>query len=193
MAKENTSFYVILGILSLKPRTGYDVKKKIENQIGFFFRISNGQIYPALSKIVADGLATMQVEETDGKPDRKVYTITPKGEACFRKWLEAPVNYANPNGNEFLLKLYFGSLVPGEHVSKIISDYLEMKERRIRSYAQIQERFNLNTFQHMADYFSYFTLRYGQILDQAAVDWCRETASLLEKLKEQEKVFHQKS
>ena len=180
--KESTSYFVILGILSFEDCSGYDIKKKIDSGIGYFYKISNGQIYPVLKKLIQHKHATFTTVKNDGKPDRKIYAITEQGRAALREWLEedAAIN----THNELLLKLYFGSNEPIHRNIKILEDFKKSKELHLKEYDRINEGFNLSTINQTKEYYSYFTLRYGQVVTQAHINWCDEVISVLNKMNE---------
>ena len=69
-----------LGVLSAGEASGYEIKKEIEEGLfSHFIEASFGSIYPALTQLAGEGLVTVRAEEQAGKPDKKVYAITPKG------------------------------------------------------------------------------------------------------------------
>ena len=69
-----------LGVLSAGEASGYEIKKDIEEGLfSHFIEASFGSIYPALTQLAGEGLVTVRAEEQAGKPDKKVYAITPKG------------------------------------------------------------------------------------------------------------------
>lgn len=77
-----------LGYLSLREATGYDMKKDFEEGLFcHFMEASYGSIYPALGQLAAEGLVTVREEEQSGKPDKKVYAITPEGTRQLAKSL----------------------------------------------------------------------------------------------------------
>ena len=109
--KEGKSKYAILGMLSIEPMSGYDIKKEVENSISNFWTESYGQIYPVLKNLIAEKLVTKTVESEAGKPDRHVYSLTATGRKELRRWLRqgfAP----KIQRDEFLLKLFFGEEIP---------------------------------------------------------------------------------
>lgn len=75
MAKENKSRYALLGVLSVCPGSGYDIKKFMEQSTGYFWSESYGQIYPLLKQLEQEGLATHHTEKQEGKPERYVYAL----------------------------------------------------------------------------------------------------------------------
>ena len=48
--------YVILGMVSREPRSGYEIKALVDNSTRFFWAASYGQIYPELKRLSAAGL-----------------------------------------------------------------------------------------------------------------------------------------
>ena len=52
MAKDRKIDMVILGLQAHENLTGYDIKKRIDNSIRFFWKGSFGSIYPALNVMV---------------------------------------------------------------------------------------------------------------------------------------------
>ena len=105
--------YVILGMLKLGRRTGYEIKSLVDVSTRFFWAASYGQIYPELKRLAAAGL----VEGADaprGERKRTVYAITPAGKAALVEWLRRPPETVEMR-EEGLLKLFFsGVLPPGE-------------------------------------------------------------------------------
>src|SRR3989441_13271562 len=103
--RRNRTRYAILGVLSRRPMSGYDVKKLIERSIAHFWNESYGQIYPSLNRLADEGLAERRRERQRGKPDRHVYSLTSKGRAELLRWLALPARLG-PVRSELLLKLF---------------------------------------------------------------------------------------
>jgi DNA-binding PadR family transcriptional regulator len=71
--------YVVLALIAEKPRYGYEVIKAIEEKLGGAYAPSPGVVYPTLTMLEELGFAT----QTAGDGPKKLYTITPEGEACL--------------------------------------------------------------------------------------------------------------
>jgi DNA-binding PadR family transcriptional regulator len=115
--------FPILGFLMDGEATGYDLKQRFQDPVGFFYRTSDGSIYPALKKLAADGLVTLRREHR-GRRARKVYAITPRGRAHFMRMLREP---AQPIFvfDESQVKIYFSSREPEvalEHIQRSIQN-----------------------------------------------------------------------
>lgn len=77
---------LLLGVLSLnrKPMHGYEIKKTLKEwAVGEFTDVSYGSIYYNLEEMERDGLVESKVVKNSKRPERKLYSITKKGEAEF--------------------------------------------------------------------------------------------------------------
>jgi DNA-binding PadR family transcriptional regulator len=102
----NNTSYVILGLLDIHPRSGYDIKSVADHSTRYFWAISYGQIYPELTRLASLGYAELESESTAGRA-RRVFRITPKGRAAVRDWLADPGDDSYELRDELFLKLFF--------------------------------------------------------------------------------------
>jgi DNA-binding PadR family transcriptional regulator len=131
--------FPILGFLMDEEATGYDLKQRFQDPVGFFYRVSDGSIYPALKKLARDGLVTLRTERR-GRRARKVYTITRRGRAHFMRLLREP---AQPVFvfDESQVKIYFANGEPEialEHIEHSIRDDAAHSAVLIRMIAQMR-------------------------------------------------------
>jgi DNA-binding PadR family transcriptional regulator len=81
--------YIILGVLSLAPQSGYSIVGTLENGV-YRWRASPGAIYPALKRLEQNDLITSELEVVTETLSRKVYRLTPAGEELIDRWIMAP-------------------------------------------------------------------------------------------------------
>jgi DNA-binding PadR family transcriptional regulator len=107
---------VILGALSLGPKSGYEIKQLVDKATRFFWAASYGQIYPELKRLEAQGLIEGE-ESANGGRRRVVFSLTARGREALRAWLlEADAGYELRD--EGLLKLFFAdALSPAERLA----------------------------------------------------------------------------
>jgi PadR family transcriptional regulator, regulatory protein AphA len=131
--------YLILGLLSEGPKSGYDLAKITRDRFRFFWSESYGQIYPELRALSAEALVVRGEEA--GSRGRRTWAIAPKGRAALRAWLEDP-ECANAARLETVLKAYFAFAAPGSlgptleaFVSTLGSDLAALEDmgRELRS------------------------------------------------------------
>ena len=100
-----TTSYAILGLLSLRPWSTYELAEQMRRALGQFWPRAESGIYEEPKKLVAHGLARA-VREHVGRRPRTRYTITPKGRKALRAWVPTPG--AGPVVDfEQLVKIFF--------------------------------------------------------------------------------------
>jgi DNA-binding PadR family transcriptional regulator len=116
---------VCLSILYGGDATGYEIRRLcVEGECSYFVEASFGSIYPALAKLEDDGLVSSHVEQQDGKPSKKIYSITEAGRAAFTQALLEPLGeevFRSP----FLLFARFAHLLPADLVETRLNEQLQ--------------------------------------------------------------------
>jgi len=111
-----------LGALHFGDASGYEIKKLFEEgDFRFFYETSFGSIYPALSRLVEDGLALVSEQAQDKRPDKKVYSITDKGRGLFAESLREPPA-PDKIRSDFCFLMLFAHLLPPATVDRLIRD-----------------------------------------------------------------------
>jgi DNA-binding PadR family transcriptional regulator len=183
MPRENKSKYALMGILSLGPMSGYDIKKTIEVSLGNFWSESYGQIYPILKSLVEEGLATSTVETQTGKPNRHVYALTDAGRREFGRWLRRPSEY-EVGRSELLLKLFFGWQVPVDESRRKVEAFRDLQEGLLRKYEGIEQWLKETEADEPGLPYWLVTVSYGKHVSRALVEWCDETLAGLRSMDE---------
>ncbi|HDY8174787.1 TPA: PadR family transcriptional regulator [Vibrio vulnificus] len=70
-----------------KGMTGYDLTQQFSKELSFIWSASHQQVYRELNKLEVDKLVKHELFPQEGKPDRKVYTITKAGKAALQEAL----------------------------------------------------------------------------------------------------------
>jgi PadR family transcriptional regulator AphA len=114
-----------LSILYEGESTGYEIRRLcVEGECAYFIEASFGSIYPALAKLEDDKLVTSRTEQQDGKPAKKVYSITEAGRAAFVHELAQPLGedmFRSP----FLLFARFAHILPAALVEERANEFLQ--------------------------------------------------------------------
>ncbi|NLP28147.1 MAG: PadR family transcriptional regulator [Clostridia bacterium] len=114
--------FAILGILSYKPMTGYDLKKIIQDSTFMPWSGNNNQIYRSLTKLLDEGLVTNEVLHQESSPTKKVYYITNEGLTALKGWLLSPVE-SNEIKKPFLVQLAFSKQLNTKELNELIDGY----------------------------------------------------------------------
>jgi PadR family transcriptional regulator AphA len=109
---------VILGALSFRPMSGYEIKQLVDRSTRFFWAASYGQIYPELRRLKDRGLAEA-AEQPQGGRRRVVYRLTPAGSQALAAWLREPPNPPELR-DEGLLKLFFAAALERDEALELV-------------------------------------------------------------------------
>ncbi len=176
--------YAILGILSYRPMTGYNLKEVCDNAISHFWHAHLSQIYRELSSLEDKGLVRSEVQRREGRPDRKLYHITPEGREKFQSWLVSfPRNLAMRYNNEFLLRLYFGGRIDRDEVLFQVTKYKKETEEKLRHFQSLYrviEDFAQKAGEPRDRLYWEMTLDLGIRLAKTNLEWIED---VLEKIK----------
>ncbi|WP_158635130.1 PadR family transcriptional regulator [Tsukamurella asaccharolytica] len=82
--------HALLVSLSERSGTGYQLTRRFDRSIGHWWRASHQQIYKTLARMTENGLVVYVEQAQDGKPDKKVYSITDSGRKVLSEWIRTP-------------------------------------------------------------------------------------------------------
>jgi DNA-binding PadR family transcriptional regulator len=112
--------YLVLGLLTIHPMTGYDLKRAFDSSVNHFWAADRSQLYRTLAAIVEAGLAEVEVVPQVSYPDRKVHRITEEGRAALRDWLASPLE-PEDSRDPFLGRVFFGDQLDEDGVAALLA------------------------------------------------------------------------
>ena len=135
----NSLEFILLGLLALRPSTGYDLKKTMDISVRYISPVALSQIYPTLKRMTQDGLVEFQLVERSGKTDLKIYSITEIGQTLFRKWLAEPHKPDPYRFDTFALRFYFSSLLDKYTLLNHINTELDFRKSQLENTRNLDE------------------------------------------------------
>lgn len=168
--------YAVLGFLSFKSLSGYELKKAFDQSVQHFWPADQSQIYRTLSQLMAQGLVEQEVLPREDRLDKKLYHITEDGRSQLHQWLAEPLS-ERPFREPFLIQIFFSGLLSDEEVLALLQHELELVEARL----QIFEAMIANADAYLeaspdrrASFYSYLTLEFGLESDRAFAAWLKD-------------------
>jgi len=127
-----------LAILHDGETTGYEIRKmSTEGECSYFVDASYGSIYPALARLEAEGLVTCRVEQQDGRPAKKVYSITDEGRKTFHDSLFNDLD-DDVFRSEFLLFARFAADLPASLVKNRLEERVARLDDEIKQLEEVR-------------------------------------------------------
>jgi PadR family transcriptional regulator AphA len=165
--------YVILGALSKRPRSGYEIKRLVDRSTRFFWAASYGQIYPELRRLEDAGL--IQVAEREHGRRRVRYALTPSGREALLEWLKTPSSIHEVR-DEALLKLFFADALDARDAIELVRSF------RAQRQARLDRLYETEALTPIIDAdFSDIVLAYGIELHEFVIAWCHRLERRLER------------
>jgi DNA-binding PadR family transcriptional regulator len=161
-----------LGILAFEEASGYEIKKAVEDgMFSHFIEASYGSIYPALTQMLADGLVSVKEVTQEGKPLKKIYSITESGRKALRKNLhELPRQ--DKFKSEFLFQTLFRGDLDEEHLETIFEAQLDYLHEELAHVEQCRESAEPGTGHA-------FVNGYGRAVLTAAIEYMEQSRAAL--------------
>lgn len=180
MAKVNKSQFAILGMLSLYPMSGYEIRRSMEKSTNNFWKESDGQLYPSLEKLVNERKINCQGVRKHGARESKIYELTPLGKEALEQWLLDPECVSSVR-SEFMLKVFFGANVSPEVTRELIMNFRQQQKQQLLTLQQAKTE--VQQVQECASkahkpYWE-ICIRLGELRLQSSLQWCDEALALL--------------
>lgn len=169
--------YLILGLLTLSPMTGYELQQFIKKNLALICSHSAGSVQTALSKLEKENKVTT-CETTQGKRRKKIFSITDIGQTAFSHWVALPMQ-ADKVKNMELSRLFFAGLAKPEERLCAIRDYIrQMEETRgiLRAIEEQVRHMDPNELPPGTDWpqvlrFQRYTIQYGIDAAEFEIGW----------------------
>jgi len=175
--------HALLGILTVHPMTGYELKQFFDSSVQHFWNAELSQIYPTLKSLEELGRVEKQVQVQEHRPNRKIYEITDSGRDEFARWVRAPQPPADLR-DPFMIKIFFGAELPIEDILVLLRRQMDEQQKVVAfSETVLRERIRgsvkeLHSTRH--GLFWTLTLEMAIAYRRAYIDWCEKSMKLLE-------------
>lgn len=167
---------ILLGFLMSGEKTGYEIKKRMEETTSFFFNTSLGSIYPAFTKLEKEQLVTLEKTKKNGRV-KNIYSITEKGKEIFFQWLKEDAALSKIK-DECLLKIFFFKHLEQDSRKTVLEDYIVQLDGFMNELQVIREKlistkkekkeyehFEITPLDFGIDYYQYIMYWYKRYLD----------------------------
>ncbi len=170
--------HALLTSLLERPSSGYDLARRFDSSMGFFWRASHQQIYRELARMEQAGW--VRVDGDSGNARKKVYAVLPAGRAELLRWVaaggEVPV-VRDP----LLIRLRADAILGPLDLADQLRDRLADHERRLAAYEAIADRdFGDGDGADRTARVRRAILDAGLRFERNGAQWCREVLAILD-------------
>lgn len=181
MAQKNLLPLILLGLLRDSKKTGYELKKDFDTEIGEFWSVKHSQIYLELKRLTELGEIKAVTGFFGSKVEKTYYEITKQGKERFSKWQSSFQNELAVNKDEFVLKLYFIKDKSDERLGQLLKNQYELHlEKLLHLRQRMKDVFS--TIDKDKNYGHYLILNHAIKREEEYTQWLDDSlGNLVEK------------
>lgn len=171
--------HAILVSLSERASTGYDLARRFDRSIGYFWTATHQQVYKVLGRMETAQWVHSVVVPQEGRPDKKVYEVTDAGRQELARWVAEPAEPESTR-SELAVKVRGASYGDVDAVVAEVARHRDLHGERLEAYLDNEKREFANPAAlRGAQLHQYLVLRGGISYERGAIDWCDEILAAL--------------
>jgi DNA-binding PadR family transcriptional regulator len=172
----------ILVCLADEPLTGYDLAKTFNQTIGFFWHADHQQIYRVLRQLKDAGFVTDELVVQQGRPNKKVYSITRAGRERLMTWSQESEPPASVK-DDMMVKLYGLEHVDVAAMRDQVAERLTHHRARLALYERIEAKSFTNVDPvDPTQVGRLLGLHLGLAYERVWIAWCHDALASLDRL-----------
>lgn len=171
--------HALLVSLTEHTGSGYELARRFDRSIGFFWKATHQQIYRVLRRMEDSGWVQSETVSQDGRPNKKVYSVSAAGHAELARWIGEPTDTGTLR-NELAVKIRAAAYGDRDALLTEVRRHREQHAQRLELYEHM-ERHDFPVPDQLGDIglHQYLVLRGGIRVENGFVEWCDEVLSAL--------------
>jgi DNA-binding PadR family transcriptional regulator len=163
--------------------TGYELAKRFDNSVGFFWRANHQQIYRELRLLGEKKWVLGETIAQEGRPNKTVFSISEQGKKELYSWSGYQAELPSIK-EEFLLKFYALDRVDISALTLQVLQRTQLHRERLSLYEKILERHYQNESDlNRVGKGKLMGLKAGLMTERGWLGWCEDALKMLKTLK----------
>jgi PadR family transcriptional regulator AphA len=136
----STTSLAILGLLSIRGMSGYELTALAEISVGHFWPMHRSLVYRELPRLEQAGYVSGTHVAQERLPDKRTYAVTPAGRTVLDAWLAGPGFGRARYRNEFLVKFFFASRMGPDRLRELLAEYRAALELELTELGAVAKK-----------------------------------------------------
>jgi DNA-binding PadR family transcriptional regulator len=172
--------HALLTSLLEKSSSGYDLARRFDKSIGFFWRATHQQIYRELARMEEAGWIASQAAPDGGRTRKRLYRVLEAGREELRRWAREPCVIHQPR-DELMVRLRADAVIGPLGLEAEIRQRMERHVAQLEAYRVIEARdFPSDRALTREARLQHLILKAGILHEQYWLEWTREALRTLE-------------
>ncbi|MET7767229.1 PadR family transcriptional regulator [Nocardia sp. NPDC005366] len=171
--------HALLVSLTERAGSGYELARRFDKSIGFFWNATHQQIYRVLKRMEESGWLDSVTVAQEGKPDKKVYSVNEAGRLELARWIAEPTDTDMPR-SELGVKIRAAAHGDIAALRTEVNRHRDQHAQRLQVYLLIEKNdFPAPDQLSGTALHQYLVLRGGIRVESGFVEWCDEVLQAL--------------
>lgn len=171
--------HALMTSLLEKSSSGYDLARRFDKSIGFFWHATHQQIYRELGRMEAAGWIRSEAAPDGGKTRKRLYEVLPAGQQALRDWVREPTEPPDLR-DDLMVRLRADAAMGPLGLSEELRRRHALHTVRLQAYRAIERRdFPQSRVLNREARIQHLILKRGIMYEEAWAKWSAEAATLL--------------
>jgi DNA-binding PadR family transcriptional regulator len=172
--------HALLTSLIEKSSSGYELARRFDKSIAYFWHATHQQIYRELARMEQQKWVASNIV-AGGRAGKRLFEVQPAGREELRRWASEAGDPGDLR-DEMLLKLRADAAIGPLGLGDEIARRLQLHEIKLRNYRKIEERdFSAAEFSRETQ-IRYLILKAGIAFEEGRIAWSQDALSTLSRI-----------
>lgn len=171
--------HALMTSLLEKSSSGYDLARRFDKSIGFFWHATHQQIYRELARMEKAGWIASEAAPDGGKTRKRLYQVLDAGREELKRWVREPSAPADLR-DELMVRFRAEAVMGPLGLDLEIERRLALHEAQLQAYRAIEKRdFPADKLLTREAKIQHMILKTGIMYEQSWVQWSIEALKML--------------
>jgi DNA-binding PadR family transcriptional regulator len=172
------SHAVITSLLE-KSSSGYDLARRFDKSIGYFWHATHQQIYRELARMEAAGWIESSSAPDAGKTRKRIYRVLPPGQQELLRWAAEPSTPMDLR-DDFMVRLRADAAMGPLALAPELERRIALHQATLQTYRAIEARDFVNGRPQTREArIHHMILKKGILYEEASIAWAEEMMAIL--------------
>ena len=169
--------HALLTSLLEKPSSGYELARRFDKSIGYFWHATHQQIYRELARMEQQGWVTSRAVD-GGRAGKRLFEVLPEGREELQRWAST-ASEVNELRDDMMVKLRADAIISPFDLAQEITARLQTHQQKLLAYREIEVRdFSRPTLSREAQ-IRYLILKAGIRFEEGRIAWSQDALDIL--------------
>jgi DNA-binding PadR family transcriptional regulator len=164
-----------------KSSSGYDLARRFDKSIGFFWRATHQQIYRELARMEKAGWISSEAAPDGGRTRKRIYQVLDAGRSELERWVREPAPLVDVR-DELMVRLRADAAIGPLGLDAEIRRRMALHAEKLAGYRMIEARdFAADKTLSREAQIQHMILKTGVMYEESWLNWCKEVLVVLER------------